>query len=116
MTPLQECLHLTERLLAMLREPRPDDRECLVQQIEETLMLREKLLPEIQPPFSGEDRAAGEKLMELNKELAFFLKELHSDILRELNGLELKKASASRYTDPYRTSSLSDGIFYDKRL
>lgn len=116
MSAVRECLRLTEELLVILRDPDTMEREHLTSKIEETLHRRENLLQHIHPPFSSEDKLSGRKLLELNKELSFLLERIHNHILRELNGLELKKASASRYADPYRSASRLDGAFYDKRL
>lgn len=116
MSAVQECLRLTEDLLVILRNENTWEREQLINKIDESLLRRENLMSHIQPPFSGEDKMAGMKLLELNKELSFLLERIHSNILRELNELELKKTSASRYADSYRSASRIDGAFYDKRL
>ncbi|MBM7714206.1 flagellar protein FliT [Bacillus thermophilus] len=116
MSAVQECLRLTEELLVILRHPNSTERDRLIHKIEETLTRRENLLPQIKPPFSEEDLIAGKKLVDLNNELSFLLESVNSHILRELNELELKKTSASRYANPYGSASQLDGAFYDKRL
>ncbi|MBD8004651.1 flagellar protein FliT [Bacillus norwichensis] len=114
MSAVQECLAITKGLVDRVNNMGEVKREKIIGQVEEMLAKREELLPKIQPPFSSQERAAGKELLELNKELAFLLKELNKHIIRDLNAVDLKKTSAARYTNPY-TKVQTDGVFYDKR-
>ncbi|GIN89246.1 hypothetical protein J6TS1_11820 [Siminovitchia terrae] len=114
MSAVQECLAITKKLVEKVNSMDEANREKTIGQVEELLAKREELLPEIRPPFSSQEKAAGKELLELNKELAFLLEELNKHIIRDLNAVDLKKTSAARYTNPYMKVQ-NDGVFYDKR-
>src|SRR5690606_22283941 len=114
MSAVQECLAVTKALVDILKNKSDSSRDEAISQMEKMLAEREELLPEIRPPFSSQDEAAGKELLKLNEELAFLLERLNKNIIRDLNAIELKKTSAARYNNPY-TKVQNDGVFYDKR-
>lgn len=114
MTLVKECYDLTRNLLQAVQSVTTENRDETIETVEELLERREKLLSSIKPPFSNEDRRLGQELVSMNREIDVKLSLIQSHIQRDINGLNKKKTSMKKYTNPYESVNF-DGMFYDKR-
>lgn len=115
MKSLERCVIITLELIELAKMADKSDRDQTIHRIEELLNQREELLPHIKGPFSPEESIAGKRLMQLNEELDVLLATFRAYIQKDMNELEQKKASATRYVNPYASVQEHDGVFYDKR-
>jgi flagellar protein FliT len=114
MTAVQRCYDLTNDLLQVVQSLNEENRDDVISQIEELLEKRQVILEQIKPPFSNEEKQIGQELVKMNRALDTKLSLIRNDIKRDMNGLNKKKVSAKKYTNPYESVNF-DGMFYDKR-
>jgi flagellar protein FliT len=114
MTAIQRCYDLTNDLLQVVRSITEENRDNVISQIEGLLEKRQAILDKIKPPFSSEEKALGKEMIQINLTLDKKLSLISSEIKRNMNGLNKKKVSAKKYTNPYESVNF-DGMFYDKK-
>ncbi|MEK3887973.1 flagellar protein FliT [Bacillus sp. FSL K6-3431] len=112
---LETCVFITLQLIELAKTVNHVDRDTVIFQIEELMQKREEILPTIQGPFSPQENKIGKQILKLNKELDPLLANIRIHIKKDLNQLEQKRASATRYSNPYASMQEFDGAFYDKR-
>jgi flagellar protein FliT len=114
MTAVQHCYDLTKNLLQAAQSINEENRDNVIGKIEELLEKRQVILEQIKPPFSNEEKELGQEIVKMNRTLDTKLSLLSNDIKRDMNGLNKKKVSAKKYTNPYESVNF-DGMFYDKK-
>jgi flagellar protein FliT len=114
MTVVQRCYDLTNDLLQVVQSFNEENRDDVINQIEELLEKRQDILQQIKPPFSNEEHALGQEIVKMNRALDTKLILISNEVQRDMNGLNKKKVSAKKYTNPYESVNF-DGMFYDKR-
>jgi flagellar protein FliT len=114
MTAVQLCYDLTNDLLQLVQSFNEENRDDVINQIEELLEKRQDILQQIKPPFSNEENALGQEIVKMNRTLDTKLILISNEVQRDMNGLNKKKVSAKKYTNPYESVNF-DGMFYDKR-
>lgn len=113
MSAVQQCYKITEKLFQLMQQSN-EDRDQLVEAIEQLLNQRQELLSSIRPPFSAEEEALGKRIVEKNFVIDTELKKLREEIQKDRQQLSKKKSSASKYVNPYASMNI-DGVFYDKK-
>ncbi|TKC17045.1 flagellar protein FliT [Robertmurraya kyonggiensis] len=114
MTVVKACYEVTQQLFQAVQAVKTENRDEAIKEIELLLEKRETFLPSIQPPFSSEDKKLGQEMILMNREIDAKLKLIRSYVQRDINGLNKKKTSMKKYTNPYESVNF-DGMFYDKR-
>ncbi|WP_338751542.1 flagellar protein FliT [Bacillus sp. FJAT-52991] len=111
-----QCHLLTKQLLDLLEGPYSDnERDRLMAEVDLLLQKRGVLLPKITPPFNDEEIQLGHEIKQWNRKIDVHLQKLMAMIKQDIQGVNMKKASMSKYTDPYGKLSMTDGMFYDKK-
>lgn len=111
---VQDCYELTKKLIDLLKNVNEENRDEVIANVEDMLEQREMILQQLNPPFSNEEQQMGEQLIKQQAELDQLLQALKSQIQKDMNGLNKKKASVHKYVNPYEALQ-NDGAFYDKR-
>ncbi|MCR2822388.1 hypothetical protein [Lederbergia panacisoli] len=114
MNAVEKCVEITEELITVLKA-NSNDRDKTIIEIEHLLEQRSEWLSKIKSPFSEKDQLIGKRLTILDKEMTNQLKKIQVGIQKDINGLEQRKISAERYTNPYAATEQLDGMFYDQR-
>jgi flagellar protein FliT len=114
MTAIQRCYDLTTELLQVVGSIDEEGRDNAITKIEELLGKRQAILEQLKPPFSNEENELGKGIVKMNRVLDTKLILISNKVQRDMNGLNKKKASAKKYTNPYESVNF-DGMFYDKR-
>ncbi|CAM4137043.1 hypothetical protein [Lederbergia lenta] len=112
---LETCVLISEQLLEQAKTVNDQERDEQIKRIEELLQQREEVLPHIHGPFTPEEMTIGKHLLQINIELDALLTNIQMTIQKDMNQLEKKKTSATRYANPYASMQELDGAFYDKR-
>ncbi|MFE4809774.1 flagellar protein FliT [Peribacillus simplex] len=105
---------LTAELLAVLENRTITERDDKIERITKLIDKRDELLPQIKPPFTGEEQQLGRAVLLLNQQVDHLLKLQKQEIQQDIQEINKKKRSSNKYTNPYESLSV-DGIFYDKR-
>ena len=114
MIMVQRCFDLTKELLESAQSVNHENRDDLISKIEELLEKRQAILDQIRSPFSNEEFKLGQEMIKMNRILDEKLLFIRNNIKRDINGLNKKKVSVKKYTNPYESVNF-DGMFYDKR-
>lgn len=112
MSALQQYFECTTELIAMLQSG--IDRDEKTDQVERVLEKRTELIKDIQGPYSDEEKELGKQLLKLEETLASLLAKEKLEIQKDIKDLKMKKASNTKYVNPYQNLS-TDGMFYDKK-
>ncbi|MEY8192667.1 flagellar protein FliT [Peribacillus simplex] len=105
---------LTAELLAVLEDRTITERDDKIERVTKLIDQRDGLLSQINPPFTGEEQQLGRAVLLLNQQVDHLLKLQKQEIQRDIQGINKKKRSSNKYTNPYESLSV-DGMFYDKR-
>ena len=114
MSSVLHCYTITKQLKEAIAQVSEENRDVTIEQIDSLLEKRQGVLGAINHPFSEEEQSLGKQMMTWNKEIDKKLITIRADIKRDMNGLNKKKTSAQKYTNPYESMQY-DGMFYDKR-
>jgi flagellar protein FliT len=93
---------------------RHDNRDEVIEKIEQLLSKRQELLPHLEGPFSEEEKVLGRRIVELNKVIDEKLPLFKAEIQKDMNKVKKQKSSNEIYTNPYKNVSF-DGMFFDKK-
>ncbi|MBM7585881.1 flagellar protein FliT [Bacillus pakistanensis] len=114
MSAVQQCYDITKELFILVDKVDSEYRDQVIEKVEALLERRGSLLKSIQAPFPEEEKAQGVQIVRWNTKIDQKLVLLRTDIKRDMNGLNKKKTSVKKYTNPYDSLQF-DGMFYDKR-
>jgi flagellar protein FliT len=111
---VQAVYDCTVELLDLLEKKSEMDRNEKIQLINDFLEKREKAISTFSAPYNDQERKLGQKLVDLNKKIDHLLNQEKLLIQKDINGLNAKKISNQKYSNPYEGFS-TGGVFYDKR-
>jgi flagellar protein FliT len=116
MSPVQSCFEITKELLGILTAPSSseEDRDKTIERIDNLIDERERLLKDIQSPFSEVEEEIGQQIVKMNKVIDQKLSILREEIKRDMNGINKKKTNVKKYSNPYEGLQ-QDGVYYDKK-
>lgn len=111
MTAWREC---SLRLITLGKERNEEKRDDAISQIEQLLNERDQLQPKISAPFTPEERAVGDELIRLEKEVQKSLAEFTKSIRLDITQSQAKKENMNSYVNPYG-NMMKDGAYYDTK-
>ncbi|WP_246942733.1 flagellar protein FliT [Bacillus pinisoli] len=116
MNLIQEIYDLTNRLYQLVSSTKKNDnqRDVVIEQIEELLSERQLLLEDLDGFFSAKDHQIGKEIVNMNKIIDEKLDYLKSLIQSDLINIKRQKVSNEKYINPYKNLS-TDGTFFDKK-
>ena len=92
-----------------------DNREEMIEQINELLNKREVALQNYNPAPSINDEEVMKEISLWNVTINSRLEEIKLQIQKDLVQLRKAKSSNLQYTNPYQNVATKDGMFYDKK-
>lgn len=114
MNLLARFIKASKELKGLLeQEVNNDDRDRVIQKIEELLTERQKCLAELSDLSSLTEKSK-EDLVKLEKEIQVLMENQKNVIHKEIKTLQLKKQKNNHYANPYENLSV-DGMFLDKK-
>ncbi|WJY26088.1 hypothetical protein [Sporosarcina trichiuri] len=111
---LTEWKAAADRLLSLSLTADADERDAVVAEIEVILDTRDRLLPDIQPPFTPEEETFGRDLLAAEPAVAAKLEQCMALIRKDLSASQTKKDGVRSYVNPY-SKVARDGTFYDTK-
>ncbi|MCJ7840175.1 hypothetical protein MUB24_04460 [Lederbergia sp. NSJ-179] len=115
MNNVKKCLALTEQIIVLVKITNDDQREPIIERIEDLLSQRSALFAELRAPYTMEEQKMGKELLALDQEMNAALNHFLKTIQTDMQTLERKKKSAAHYSNPYAATDGLDGMFYDRR-
>ncbi len=113
MNPVKEFYLLTSDLISLLDEDN-SGQEAKLEKINELLDRREKVLKNLEPPFTEGETAVVKQALALNEKLIWMMKEKQKKIKQELTAVKNKRKIRNGYIHSLQPMQ-TDGYFYDKR-
>ena len=92
------------------------DRSQALEYIQVHIAKRDQLLKEIVPPYTEEEMNLGKKIIDLNKEIKYYMDHLHEEMMRDIKQVQQLKKQNYSYINPYGKMKTSDGIYMDNKL
>jgi len=116
MSRLEELYKLTIDLEATLnQEITNNNREEIIAEINELVDKREKVISDIQPPFTDAENEIGQKVIKLNKTIEQKLEAVFSQLKEEMKQMQKRKKSNRSYINPYGKMKTIDGMYLDSK-
>lgn len=116
MNRLQSVFDITVNMKEILdKEISSNEREVIIEQLNNLLLQREPLLKHLTSPFSEEEDLLGKKLVTLNQEVQHLMDQLFSTLKTEIKQMNRQKKSNKNYTNPYHNVQVMDGMYLDKK-
>lgn len=104
----------TKSLLMITENVTEDQRDEVISKINQLLDVREALQPKIKAPFTKEEEAYGQSLMQLEADLQKRLAVFMKDIRQDITVTQSKKTHMKNYVNPYGNMT-QDGAYYDTK-
>jgi flagellar protein FliT len=116
MSIVRQLFDVTSKLHDLLSSGiiQQEQRDEVIEKIEQLLSERDVMFPLLKGPFSEEDKLIGKEIIELNSVIDEKLPLLKAEILKDINKVKKSKSSNEKYTNPYKNVSF-DGMFFDKK-
>lgn len=116
MSAFEQVYQLTEQLFHLVSQPLTKDaRDERIEKITSLLEKREQLLPQVQPPFTPEEKELFQQIRTWNDVITAKFTKLKTQIQQDMIQTKKSKKTSQQYVNPYQNVSTSDGMFYDKR-
>lgn len=116
MNRVQAVFDITVKMKEILsQENSPNERDAVIEQIQQLLEQRENLLAELKEPFTVEEKLLGKRLIILNKDIQERMERLFTTLKQEMRQVKKQKSSNKNYVNPYRNVAVMDGMYMDKK-
>ncbi|KGP91391.1 flagellar protein [Pontibacillus chungwhensis BH030062] len=116
MSQLDQLHEVTSELYKHVQQPpKSIEREDFIEKLSELLDKRERLIKDLEGPYTDEEHEKGQEIIRMNgvvdNRVSFHMKQLKTEIAH----MKKRKTSNQRYTNPYQNVSTYDGTFLDKK-
>ncbi|MFD1361678.1 flagellar protein FliT [Lentibacillus salinarum] len=116
MNRLQQLLVLTRELEDVLNgQVNAQNRDDIMGEVHELLDERKKLLDQITPPFTADERLTGQQTVALNEQIQQKMDALFDALKLEMKQSKKQKKSNRSYLNPYENVKTADGMYMDSR-
>lgn len=116
MRPLDQLKTITDSFEKLVDRPIPSkDRDVVIEQIQDKLSQRQKILDQLTPPETKEDKALGQAILEKDKIIQEKVQTLLLDVEKDMNKHKKHKSTSNKYLNPYQHVSVKDGSYWDKK-
>ncbi|SFA88351.1 flagellar protein FliT [Lentibacillus halodurans] len=116
MSQLQGLMDVTKQLEKTLdQQVHAKNRDEVMEQVNDLLEKRGKLLTQISPPFTENERRLGEKTATLNEKIQRKMNGLFDELKLEMKQMKKQKKSNRSYINPYEHVKTADGMFMDSK-
>src|SRR5699024_10606796 len=113
MSLVKEAYELSEQLVQVLNNDEALERERLIIEVEAIVSRREKVVFQLQPPYTDEEKVIGKKLLQLEEEIDQKMKVLFKDVRKDILQFKQQKSSNRSYINPYGQMETIDGMYLD---
>ncbi|HLR52080.1 MAG TPA: flagellar protein FliT [Candidatus Avamphibacillus sp.] len=116
MNRLEKLYKVTKQMEKVVnQEITAENREQVIQTINQLVEQRGMYMKDIIPPYTEAEKAMGEKLIILNKQIQEQLDLLFENLKKEMRQVKKQKKSNQSYINPYQKVQTMDGMFMDQK-
>lgn len=112
---LKAYAFLSNKMLLHLKQGIPENNsDNYLKKLEDLFNERDKLVKQINPPTTEEEKKLGNKVKQINQEIEQLTKEMYRSVQQKITKMKKKQQTSNTYANPYEGFSV-DGMFYDER-
>jgi len=116
MNRLEKLYKITKQLkIVVSQQITAENREQVIQTINQLVEQRGMYMKEIVPPYTEAEKAMGEELIIINKQIQDQLDKLFEGLKKEMRQIKKQKKSNQSYINPYKKVQTMDGMFLDQK-
>src|SRR5699024_3778677 len=116
MNRLEKLYKITKQLkIVVSQQITAENREQVIQTINQLVEQRGMYMKEIVPPYTEAEKAMGEELIIINKQIQDQLDKLFEGLKKEMRQIKKQKKSNQSYINPYKKVQTMDGMFLDRK-
>lgn len=113
---LELLFEVTKELQDVLDQPTTaENREALIEQVNHLIEKRGRLMGNVNPPFTKQEKIIGKKLVIMNDTIQTKMTEVLDVLKVEMKQLKKQKVSNQNYVNPYKDVRLMDGMYMDQK-
>lgn len=117
MNRLTTCYELTKQLKQVLDQSiTPANRESIINEVNDLVQKREKVMKQITPPFTEAEKELGKQVVLLNEPIQQKMQTIFAALKKDMQQIKKQKRSNESYTNPYEGVHTMDGMFLDNKL
>ncbi|GAB2544929.1 hypothetical protein [Gracilibacillus alcaliphilus] len=105
----------TKQILDLIDKAKREERDRLIERIEQLITKREESKNNIRPPFSESEIALGKQAVELDQQLEKALALVMKHIKHDMHNTKKQSKSNDSYLNPYKHVASFDGRFMDSK-
>lgn len=106
---------LSNKMLLHLKQGIPENNsDNYLKKLEDLFNERDKLIKQINPPTTEEEKQLGNEMMQINKEIEQLTKAMYLSVQQKMTQMKKRQQTSNLYANPYEGFSV-DGTFYDER-
>lgn len=112
-----EPLRLVTRQLrdVLAEEPTAEARDVVIEEATRLLEERRRLIAAVLPPYSTEEQIAGQEIVQMDAVIQRNMDQLFSSVKADVMTVKKQKKSSTSYSNPYKQTASSDGMFLDHK-
>jgi len=116
MNQVQTLHEVTSELYDLVHiPPSSDEREEVIEKVNELLDQREKLLDGMEGPYSDDEKRLGKEILHMNETIQVQVQSLMKQVKMDMANVKKQKTTNQKYTNPYQNLNNFDGMFLDKK-
>src|SRR5690625_2136328 len=91
------------------------NRESVISEVTTVIEERGRMMEELIPPFSEDDKSEGKKVVQLNVQIEKKMELLFESLNHDIRKMNTKKESSRSYINPYGNIKSTDGMYLDSK-
>jgi len=91
------------------------NRESVISEVTTLIEERGRMMEELTPPFSEQDKSLGKKVVQLNVQIEKKMELLFESLKHDIRKMNKKKESNRSYINPYGNIKSTDGMYLDSK-
>ena len=91
------------------------NRESIISEATTLIEERGRMMEELTPPFSEQEKAFGKKIVEINVQIEKKMEILFASLKQDIRKINKQKESNRSYINPYGNIKSTDGMYLDSK-
>ena len=91
------------------------NRESVISEVTTLIEERGRMMEELTPPFSEQDKSLGKKVVQLNVQIEKKMELLFESLKHDIRKMNKQKESNRSYINPYGNIKSTDGMYLDSK-
>src|SRR5690625_4158086 len=116
MNRLDQVYHVTKKIEKMLNQSITNkNREDIIEKVTVLIEERGRIMEDLTPPFSEQEKLLGKKVVVLNEQIEKEMETLFETLKQDMRQVNKQKESSRTYINPYGNIKSTDGMYLDSK-